>query len=750
MTGLQVAGPFGGGGRAAGRAAAASLPTVALAAVVGYVCWFVWALEYGDYNAWATLLIAPALVLGSVPLLRRAVRAEADRRVRQVIAGAFFLKLAMAFVNYAVAFGVYGGVADARGYHDAGSAYATAFRAGDFALAGDGELGRRFVNALTGVVYTATGPSRLGGYLIFSWVAFWGLYLLYRGFTLAVPTGDARRYALLVFLWPSTLFWTSAIGKEAWMTLALGASALGVACLLTRRRGGLTMLTLGLVASALVRPHVSVMILVAVLAGYLLRRSPSRSALGPVASLAGLVALLALGSLTAGQFGRHFEVSFESAGSVLDTAERESEIGGSAFDTQGLPLPLAAVGVLVRPLPFEAHNGPALVASAEGTALLLMLAVSRRRLRSAVSGFLAAPYLVFCAVYSAVFLVAFSVFRNFGTLARERVQLLPFLFVLLALPAARRVRPVGRFGLAPLQPWLPALEGTEAPVAERPARIPALTAPPAARDQVRVLALVLTYDAPEALVSCVRAIDAQSRPPDEIVVIDNAGIPPAAEVLARAGLDGPGLTVVRQVTNGGPAGGHAAGLRRLLRSEHDLAWVMDDGYLPDAGCLEALLAEASERDAPAFVVPRCIRPGGADPSSPAWCGVLLDRRIVDEVGLPMEDLFWWGESGEYLEWRIPRAGHRLVRGRTATVRELRAPTDHRGEPWRYYYQARNDVFLQIHVKRSPGPLPRTLIRLVFRALGRRRARRAESLAMIARGVADGVLRRLGRRADIGP
>ena len=32
-----------------------------------------------------------------------------------------------------------------------------------------------------------------------------------------LPTGDHRRYALLVFFMPSLLFWPSSIGKESWM-----------------------------------------------------------------------------------------------------------------------------------------------------------------------------------------------------------------------------------------------------------------------------------------------------------------------------------------------------------------------------------------------------------------------------------------------------------------------------------------------------------------------------------------------------
>ncbi|MGH9151960.1 MAG: hypothetical protein ACRD03_06115 [Acidimicrobiales bacterium] len=426
---------------------------VGLAAVVAYVSWFTWALEHRDYQTWGTLMIGPLLVVVSVPLLGQAVRREPDRRIGALIVGAFFLKLAMAFVNHAVAFGIYGGVADARGYHGAGTAYSEAFRAGHFALSGDAQLGRRFISAVTGALYTITGPSKLVGYLVFSWFAFWGLYLFYRAFVLAVPEGDRRRYALLVFLLPSTLFWTSAIGKEAWMTLALGTCAVGAARLLTHRRGGMPVLALGLAGSALCRPHISFMVLMGVAGAYLLRRSATPKPLGPLVTIGGLFVLVAIGSALAGQFARHFELtSFgtQTSRSVLEVAERESEIGRSAFSVERTPWPLAVPGVLVRPLPFEAHNAQALAASFEGTAMLVLLAASRRRVAAAARRIVATSYLAFCATSSILFLVAFSVFRNFGILARERVQLLPFVLVLLALPAAQRSGPLRRFGPPPL------------------------------------------------------------------------------------------------------------------------------------------------------------------------------------------------------------------------------------------------------------------------------------------------------------
>lgn len=425
---------------------------VAVGGLVVYVVWFSWALGRGDYNAWGTLLIGPALVLVSVPMLRRAVRREADKSIGTLIVAAFFLKLAMAFVNHAVAFGLYGGVADARGYHGAGVAYSEAFRSGEFALTQEGELGRGFVKALTGIVYTVTGPSKLGGYLVFSWFAFWGLYLFYRAFVLAVPEGDRRRYALLVFLLPSTLFWTSAIGKEAWMVLALGTCSLGAARLLTRRQGGFVVLSIGLAASALCRPHVSFIVFIALLVGYLFRRSAASNRIGPLATLAGLAALLAIGSLVADQLVGYFDLTSVGPGSVgtaLDTAERQTEGGGSGFTTDGLPRPLAAAGVLFRPFPMEAGNLQALLASAEGTAMLVLFALGRRRLGTAVRRLFTNAYLMYCSVYTVLFLVAFSVFQNFGILARERVQAIPFVLVLLALPARPRVTRLDRLGPPP-------------------------------------------------------------------------------------------------------------------------------------------------------------------------------------------------------------------------------------------------------------------------------------------------------------
>jgi hypothetical protein len=97
---------------------------------------------------------------------------------------------------------------------------------------------------------------------------------------------------------------------------------------------------------------------------------------------------------------------------------------------------------LFRPFLFEAHNAQAAITAVEST-ILLWLAVARSRLIvRAVRSFRRLPYVTFVTVYCVLFVVAFASIANFGIIARERTQLLPFFLVLLAVPgvATRRRR----------------------------------------------------------------------------------------------------------------------------------------------------------------------------------------------------------------------------------------------------------------------------------------------------------------------
>lgn len=261
-----------------------------------------------------------------------------------------------------------------------------------------------------------------------------------------------------------------------------------------------------------------------------------------------------------------------------------------------------------------------------------------------------------------------------------------------------------------------------------------------------VLAIVLTHNAPAALRTCLKSIAVQSHAVDGVLIVDNASETPAAEVVrtVKLGLM-PVPSVVREPVNTGPAGGYARALEIFRNSTFDLAWVMDDDAYPYPNCLEQLLGQESSSAGATFVFPLWVQADGEVTRHTAWCGLLLSRSIVEEVGLPRADYFWWAEDTEYLMWRIPRAGYPLHHCDTAVVRHVKARSPWGNPPWKYYYEARNTTHYDVWIRHRVRRLPRKLGLLVLRALARERRGRGIRLLMIVRGVADGITARLGQR-----
>lgn len=105
----------------------------------------------------------------------------------------------------------------------------------------------------------------------------------------------------------------------------------------------------------------------------------------------------------------------------------------------------AAVTVLFRPFPPESHGFKELLGATEALFLTGLFMVSWRRLRALPRRLRDEPYYALAVAFLLMFVYAFATVANFGILARERTQLMPFVFVLLAAPApalaARRPRP---------------------------------------------------------------------------------------------------------------------------------------------------------------------------------------------------------------------------------------------------------------------------------------------------------------------
>ena len=102
--------------------------------------------------------------------------------------------------------------------------------------------------------------------------------------------------------------------------------------------------------------------------------------------------------------------------------------------------------VLLDPLPFNAHGNTQRVAAIENTVIVVLILLSWRRWRYLLRVAFMKPYVLMCMLYTAAFLSVFAALGNLGLIDRERVLLLPFLLVPLAIPISPK-------GSPPQYPW---------------------------------------------------------------------------------------------------------------------------------------------------------------------------------------------------------------------------------------------------------------------------------------------------------
>jgi len=402
-----------------------------------------------------SLLVAALLIGVSVPIMRRVTRADGDPRLHRILVWCLILHFVSAPLQIYVVDHVYHGVSDFTRYVDQGSRMAPNFRAAHFTTAGSGIrsiLGDGSVSIAAGVVFALVGVNQLAGFLVFSWLSFLGTVAFYRAFSITFPDSDRRRYALLLFLLPSTIYWTSDVSKESIMILSLGVATYGVAKVLAQVRGGYLMIVVGTAMGIAIRPNELALLLGAFTIAMFFRGRLQGQLQGVrrLSSLAFLAVALAVSVLLTIKF------IHTSAGSVSGALSKISQnnagqgagFGSSnvAYSPDPLLYPRDVYTVLFDPLPITARSTVQFIAAAENTIILVVILTSLRRIRLMFRAARNKPYVMMCLVYSLGFLYSFAALGNLGLIERERTLLFPFLMVLLAFPISPK-------GETPSHPW---------------------------------------------------------------------------------------------------------------------------------------------------------------------------------------------------------------------------------------------------------------------------------------------------------
>ena len=256
---------------------------------------------------------------------------------------------------------------------------------------------------------------------------------------------------------------------------------------------------------------------------------------------------------------------------------------------------------------------------------------------------------------------------------------------------------------------------------------------------ISICAVVPTFNRKVLLTACLTALLSQTRPLDEIILIDNASTD-GTEELVKARFSQ--VTYVKLPENTGPAGGVGAGMRLAYEKGHDWIWVMDDDALPAADALEKLASSPAmlldnvyavastvmDRDGRIIHWHRNLFDSRTLKETPvdaarykdeyfkvdtiSWNGALVSRRAVRDVGLPLADLFIYFEDCEY-SLRMRQKGIILTVPAAKVVHPTHSFDPGTGKPvkllrpsgWSQYYVTRNRIYVYRKYAR-PGSILR--------------------------------------------
>lgn len=210
-----------------------------------------------------------------------------------------------------------------------------------------------------------------------------------------------------------------------------------------------------------------------------------------------------------------------------------------------------------------------------------------------------------------------------------------------------------------------------------------------------VCAVVITYNRKNLLIECLEALRKQTRPIQGIYLIDNASTDGTPELLFKEGYitelppkdlsepwekdfqirnftDGDIIRFhyVRMHENTGGAGGFYEGVKRGYERGYDWLWLMDDDGIPENNCLDILL---SKKHIANFLAPLVVRIDKRDEMSfglgkdlmtikdcqlkakdgilenvaNPFNGILISKKLVENIGYPKKEMFIWGDEVEY-------------------------------------------------------------------------------------------------------
>lgn len=252
----------------------------------------------------------------------------------------------------------------------------------------------------------------------------------------------------------------------------------------------------------------------------------------------------------------------------------------------------------------------------------------------------------------------------------------------------------------------------------------------------KTTAVVVTFNRSGKLMKVLDALKAQTLPPDEVLVVDNASTDDTEALVAGRAADMPSLRYLRLPQNIGGAGGFHEGMKAAYAQGANYFWISDDDAYPEPDALAKLLDalgtfEVQTGWRPGFACsrvewidqtlcemntphpvwdwPRFVAPGQpwALVDSCSFVSCLVPRWAVKAHGLPIKEYFIWFDDAEYTR-RLARSYPGIFVPESRVIHDT---PDNKGvnyslvtekNIWKFKYGARNEASYHVRERGLVG------------------------------------------------
>lgn len=244
--------------------------------------------------------------------------------------------------------------------------------------------------------------------------------------------------------------------------------------------------------------------------------------------------------------------------------------------------------------------------------------------------------------------------------------------------------------------------------------------------QINYSIVVVTYNREKLLRECISRIEQQTIRADKVIIVNNASTDGTAAYLESLSGQSEAYRIINCRENVGGAGGFATGIKVAMDIGTECLLIIDDDAMLAADYMEKLLkAREQHRKYKAFAG-SVIVDGKIDTyhrkmlskkgflmknckedlykqeyfecDIASFCGMLLDKEVIEKIGLPHADYFIWHDDTEY-SLRIKKYSKFLVIPDAELIHKtkINTTTYPRRYEWRDYYAVRNRIlFVREH------------------------------------------------------